>query len=88
MHGLVLANFDLMHSMLVQPHEDIAKKLYRHQQHLKEVEVELRASHLQRLHDMQPESYVTSTIHLDLLSQFRIINAKLARIVESASEVS
>ncbi len=86
MHGLVLQNFDLMRAMLVQPHEDIAKKLFRHQQHLKEVEAELRASHLQRLHDMQPESYITSTIHLDLLSQFRIINAKLARIVESAAE--
>lgn len=86
MHALVVQNFDLMQSMLTQPHEDIAQKLFRHQQHLKDVELELRTSHLQRLHAMLPESYETSSIHLDLISQFRMINVKLARIVESLLE--
>ncbi len=84
LHGLVLSNFDLMISMLMHPHDDIALKALRHEKHLNEVEQELRQSHLQRLHDKRPETYETSTIHMDLLSQFRMINSKLTRIVEAA----
>jgi phosphate:Na+ symporter len=87
LHRLVLENFDLTLSMLMAPHEDIARKVQRHERHLNSVEQELRHSHLQRLHDKLPETYETSTIHLDLLSQFRMINVKLVRIVETASEL-
>ena len=87
LHRLVLENFDLTISMLMAPHEDIARKARRHEQHLNYVEQELRSSHLQRLHDKLPETYETSTIHLDLLSQFRMINSKLVRIVETALEL-
>ncbi len=88
LHELVLQNFDLTISMLTHPHEDIALKVIRHDHHLNEVELELRQSHLMRLHDKMRESFDTSSIHLDLMSQFRTINAKLVRIVEIARELS
>ncbi|MFH1830074.1 MAG: Na/Pi cotransporter family protein [Pseudomonadota bacterium] len=88
LHKLVLSNFDLMISMLTQPHKDIALKVLRHEKHLNEVEQDLRQSHLHRLHDKLPETYETSTIHMDLLGQFRMINSKLTHIVEVAQDLA
>jgi phosphate:Na+ symporter len=88
LNGLVLSNFDLMISMLMHPHEDIALKVLRHEKRLNELEQDLRQSHLQRLYDKLPETYETSTIHLDLLSQFRMINSKITRIVVAARDLA
>lgn len=87
LHSLVMENFGLAISMLMQPHQDIAMKAMRHEKYLNEVEQELRQSHLLRLHEKLPETFETSTIHLDLLSQFRMINSKLTKVVEIAREL-
>jgi phosphate:Na+ symporter len=86
-HKLIMETFDLTISMMIHPHEDIARKVSRHDQRMDELEQELRQSHLLRLHEMLPETYETSTIHLDLMSQFRMIAAKLERIAQSAKEL-
>lgn len=85
-HDLVLTDFDLTISMLAHPHEDIAQKMVRHKEHLREVEQAMRHSHIHRLHDKLPETYETSSIHLDMLSCMRAINTKLLRVVETASQ--
>jgi phosphate:Na+ symporter len=82
-HDLVLTDFDLTNSMLAHPNEDIAQKVMRHRDHLREIEQSMRHSHIQRLHDKLPETYETSSIHLDLLSCMRAINTKLLRLVET-----
>jgi phosphate:Na+ symporter len=87
-HDLVLKNFDLTISMLAHPHEDIAQKMARHKVHLGEMEQTMRMSHIQRLHDKLPETYETSSIHLDLMSCMRAINTKLLRVVQTAGQVS
>jgi phosphate:Na+ symporter len=86
-HKLVMEIFDLTISMMMHPHEDIARKVSRHDQRMNELEQELRQSHLQRLHEMLPETYETSTIHLDLMSQFRLIAAKLENVTRAADEL-
>lgn len=85
-HDLVLKNFDLTISMLAHPHEDIAQKMARHEGHMDEMEQTMRLSHMQRLHEKLPETYETSSIHLDLLSCMRSVNTKLARVVETAKQ--
>lgn len=83
-HKLVNDNFDLMVSMLTHPHEDIALKAGRHEEHLNTVEQDYRHSHLQRLHEGMHESFETSSIHLDTLGNMRMINSKLTKIVKIA----
>lgn len=87
LHKLTMDAFDLTVSMIMHPHEDIAKKVSRHDKELSELEQELRQSHLQRLHEMLPETYETSTIHLDLMNQFRLIAGKLVRVTRAAIEL-
>jgi phosphate:Na+ symporter len=85
-HDMVLRDFDLMISMMAHPHGDIAQKLFRHRDHLRDVEQQMRHTHMQRLHDMLPETYETSSIHLDLLSCMRAVHTKLLRLVETAQK--
>lgn len=87
LHKLVVENIELTFSMIMHPHEDIARKIIRHEQYLNDLEQELRQSHLLRLHDMLPETYETSTLHLDLLSQFRLVNSRLTRIARTALDM-
>lgn len=83
-HDMVFKDFDLTISMLAHPHADIAQKLFRHKDHLREAEQQMRHAHMQRLHDKLPETYETSSIHLDLLSCMRAVHTKLMRLVETA----
>jgi phosphate:Na+ symporter len=85
--GMILENFNLVLSMLIQPHEEIALKVERHELHMEDVEQQLRQSHLARLHDGLQESFDTSSIHLDILTSLRRINAKLTHIAEMAEEI-
>lgn len=87
LHQLVMENFELMNSMLAHPHQDIVLKVVRHEEHLNTVEQDLRQSHLNRLHQGLHESFETSSIHLDILSNIRVINAKVTKIVRTAEQV-
>ncbi len=84
MHAKVLENFQLAIATLASEDESIARKLMRHEKHLDEMEDRYREAHLQRLHKGMKEAIETSSIHLDLLSNFRRINAKLLEIVTAA----
>lgn len=87
-HSMVLENFDLMISMLTQPHEDIARKVLRHDDHLNLVEQDLRQSHINRLHEGLQESFETSSIHLDILANMRTISTKVTRIVKTSMDLT
>jgi phosphate:Na+ symporter len=87
MHKKVMENFELTVTMLMHCHEDIAKKVFRNSEEIKEMEQDLRASHMQRLHEKCIESYETSTIHLDLLSEFRAVNHTLAKTAGMVKEM-
>ncbi|MBU0505870.1 MAG: Na/Pi cotransporter family protein [bacterium] len=87
LHKKVAENFDLAVTMLMHSHEDIVRKAIRNNEEIKEMEQDLRASHMQRLHEKRIESYETSTIHLDLLSQFRAINYRLLKTIGMVSEM-
>lgn len=88
LHKLVAENFDLTLAMLARPDREISLKMMRHEHKLKELEQELKQSHLMRLHKGLPESFDTSTIHLEILGAFRAINYKLSEIVEAAAELA
>lgn len=85
--GMVLENFNLIVSMLAQPHEEIARKVIRHEEHMNEIEQQLRQAHINRLHDGLQESFDTSSIHLDILANIRRINVKLTHITQMSMEM-
>ena len=82
--ALVGENFNLMISILTQPSEEIATKIYRHEEHIDDVEQNLRQAHINRLHQGLKEAIDTSSIHLDILGNMRRINSKIAHIVRMA----
>lgn len=83
-HAKVLENFQLTISTLATEDESIARKVGRHEKHLAETEDRYREAHLQRLHKGLKETIETSSIHLDLLSNFRRVNSKLTAIVKAS----
>lgn len=84
---MVMENFNLAIAMLSQPHEDIFKKIKRHEANMNEIEQQLRQAHITRLYGGLKESFDTSSIHLDILSNLRRINIKLTHIAEMAMDL-
>jgi len=76
----VLENFSLIITMLAQPSEEVYRTLVRHEDHMNRMEQDYRQAHLNRLHQGLQESFDTSSIHLDILSNIRRVNAKLTHI--------
>ncbi len=82
-HSKVLENFQLTISTFTSEDEGLARKVTHHEKHLATLEDRYLESHLQRLHLGLKETIETSSIHLDLLSNFRRINSKLTAIVKT-----
>jgi phosphate:Na+ symporter len=79
-HRMVMENFRLAITALASGDIDLGKKVLRHKKHLAEIEQEYAQQHLLRLHQGLRESFETSSIHLDLLSNLRRINAIVCRM--------
>jgi phosphate:Na+ symporter len=82
----VQEHFELTLSMLAQPSEEIHRTVMRHEGDMNKLEQEYRQAHLNRLHEGLQESFDTSSIHLDILSNLRRVNAKLTNIVTTMYE--
>ena len=83
--AMVMENVKLTSALLSQPDEEIARRIVRHERHMNDVEQQLRQSHISRLHEGLKESFDTSSIHLDILTNIRRINSKLAHIADATS---
>lgn len=82
-HSKILENFQLMVSSLTMEDPSLIRKMVRHEDHLAHLEDQYREAHLHRLHKGLKETIETSSIHLDLLANFRRINSKLTAIVKT-----
>lgn len=74
-HGKVRENFVLGVTAYTNKDEELAHKVLRHKKRLAKLETELREAHINRLHAGLKESFDTSSLHLDLLSNLRRINS-------------
>ncbi|MDO8461350.1 MAG: Na/Pi cotransporter family protein, partial [Deltaproteobacteria bacterium] len=83
-HAKVVENFDLAVSSMTTGDQEMAKKVIRHDSHMREIERELRQAHLNRLHQGLRETFETSSIHLDVLANFQRINNKITAVVMHA----
>ncbi len=76
----VLENFEIAVSAFASKDRVLAEKLLRHKHHINESERELRNRHFHRLHAGLIESFETSAIHLDVLTNLKRINSHLTAV--------
>jgi phosphate:Na+ symporter len=79
-HQKVCENVELAVSAFATRDPELARKLLRHKARLGEIERELNARHIGRLHQGLRESIETSSIHLDLLSNLHRINSHITNV--------
>lgn len=81
LHTKVLENLELAISAFTGRDQELAQKVLRHKPVIREIEQELYQRHIQRLEKGLAESFETSSIHLDVISNLKRINSLLTNIV-------
>jgi phosphate:Na+ symporter len=76
----VLENFEIATSAFASQDRVLAEQLLRHKHHINELERDLRNRHFHRLHEGLTESFETSAIHLDVLTNLKRINSHLTAV--------
>lgn len=80
LHQKIVENLELAVSAFAAGDEELARKLIRHKESVRERERELKQAHLQRLHKGLKESIDTSAIHMDVLTNLKRINSHICDI--------
>lgn len=80
LHARVMENLELAIGALASGDREVAEKVIRHKSVVNTMERQLRAAHIQRLHEGLRESIDTSSIHLDLLASFKRANSLVTGI--------
>jgi phosphate:Na+ symporter len=80
LHARVVENLELAMGALASGDREVAEKVIRHKSIVNTMERQLRAAHIQRLHEGLRESIDTSSIHLDLLASFKRANSLVTGI--------
>ena len=76
----VLENFEIAISAFASQDRNLAVQLLRHKHHINEMERTLRNCHFHRLQAGLTESFETSAIHLDVLTNLKRINSHLTSV--------
>ena len=79
-HARVMKSFDMALAAFETHDELLARQVIREKEDLAEKETRLKQAHLERLHAGLKESFETSSIHIEFLSNLRRINALAARV--------
>ncbi len=80
MHERVLNTLDLAMNTFLSGHIDSARELIARKTELRQLERSGTEKHLERLSDGQPQSLITSGIHLDVIRDFKRINSHLTSV--------
>ncbi len=76
----VFENFEIAISAFASQDKVLAAQLLRHKHHVNELERDLRNCHFRRLHAGLKESFETSAVHLDVLTNLKRINSHLTAV--------
>jgi len=76
----VLENFEIAISAFASQDKMLAEQLLRHKHHMNELERDLRNRHFRRLQEGLKESFETSAVHLDVLTNLKAINSHLTAV--------
>lgn len=90
-HKLVLESVQLAQSLFISGDQATARRLIEGKEYIRQVETEGMATHIQRLRGGVPETIATSSLHLDIIRDYRRINAYISTvafpILEESGEI-
>jgi phosphate:Na+ symporter len=81
LHAKVLENLELALSAFTSRDQALAQKVLRHKPVIRDLEQELYQRHIKRLEAGLSESFETSSIHLDVIANYKRINSLVTNIV-------
>jgi phosphate:Na+ symporter len=81
LHGRVLENLELAMSAFTTGDRAIAERVFRNKARIKDAEREYYRKHIERLESGLSESFETSSIHLDVLTNLKRINTHVTSVV-------
>jgi len=79
-HGLIMESVQLAQSIFVSGDLEMAKRLLADKQAIREAEISGMAAHIERLGEGNPETIATSTLHLDIVRDYRRINTYMCTV--------
>lgn len=80
-HKLVLESVQLAQSLFISGDQATARcRLIEGKEYIRQVETEGMAAHIQRLRGGVPETIATSSLHLDIIRDYRRINAYISTV--------
>jgi phosphate:Na+ symporter len=82
LHTLVLENINLSITAYSTQNIEIAKKVVRHKDKISKILEELQQGHLNRLHEGLKETFATSSLHMELLSNMVRVNTLITKMVK------
>jgi len=79
-HRLVMESVQLAQSIFVSDDIEMAEKLLGGKKTIREAEVEGMSTHIERLGDGVPETIATSSLHVDIIRDYRRINSYMCTV--------
>lgn len=87
-HNLVMESVRLSQSLFVSEDLTLAQKLIQDKRTIKEAEINAMSSHIERLGEGVPETINSSTLHVDIIRDYRRINSYICTVGYSLLEES
>lgn len=79
-HGLVMESVQLAQSIFVSDDVGMAQKLLEDKRLIREAEISGMAAHIERLSEGVPETIATSSLHVDIIRDYRRINTYMCTV--------
>ncbi len=79
-HHLVMESVQLAQSIFVSDDKDLAKKLLQDKQDIRDAEIKGMATHIERLSEGQQNTVDTSSLHVDIIRDYRRINSYMCTV--------
>lgn len=80
MHRLVVESIQLAQSLFISGDLDSARKLVQGKEIIRKAEIEGMTTHIERLRGGVPETIATSSLHLDIIRDYRRINTYMCTV--------
>ena len=85
-HEMVLENIELAAAAFMADDVDLANRLLRHKKKVRDVEIQLRVRHFERLRQGQRDTMETTELHLEILSHLKRINDLVSGVAYAVLE--
>ncbi len=79
-HHLVMESVQLAQSIFVSDDKELAQKLLDDKQEIRDAEIQGMSTHIERLSEGLPETVDTSSLHVDIIRDYRRINSYMCTV--------